>query len=69
MIVGIEPMREGELPFSYKVGVDGVTDIKYSCMNYGDHGVGQFDVYKGDEIYASMMHRATADVFYFTSED
>ena len=63
-ISGIEPMREGEYPLYYKVGVQGVTKIEYEHLNYGDHGIGQYLVYKGDHLHSTVMHRALSEIWY-----
>jgi len=64
-IVGIEPGREGEYPFYYLVGADGVTLIDYSVTNYGDHGIGEFLVYKGTKLFVKVTHRAVSQILYF----
>lgn len=67
-IGGIEPMREGEYPLFYKVGVDGVTRIEYHVENYGDHGIGMCLVYKGEHLEARVMVRALEQVVYENPE-
>lgn len=67
-IYGPEPMREGEYPTGYEVGrntpAGAVTEIKVRHDNFGDHGIGWFDVYAGEKLIASMNQRATAEVYY-----
>ena len=63
-IIGHEPNREGEYPFFYKVGLFGVTKIINTERYYGDHGIGQFDVYKGDDLFATVTHKAIAEIRY-----
>ena len=52
-IYGMEPMREGEYPSGFEVGKpfgggsDTVSEIKERHDNFGDHGIGWFDVYAG----------------------
>jgi len=68
LVCGHEPMREGEFPIVHAVGSDGVTRIEYSERLYGTYGVGEFHVYKGDKIFATMTHLAVAEIRYFPSE-
>jgi hypothetical protein len=63
-ICGHEPMRNGEYPVSYQVGQQGVTRISQSMANYGDHGIGEFHIHKGDKVIATMTHRAVAEIHY-----
>ena len=63
-ILGVEPMREREYPIYYKVGVDDVTKIEYHNQNYGDHGIGEYRVWKGTILHSTVMHRALAEVIY-----
>ena len=75
-ICGMEPSREGEYPCAYYVGSQFgnagiepcgiVTEIRYREDNYGDHGLGWYDVFIGEVRVASMQARAVADIFYFT---
>ena len=67
-ICGHEPCRDGEFPMVHAVGSAGVTKIEYSERNYGSYGVGEFHVYKGDDIFATMTHQAVAEIRYFPSE-
>jgi hypothetical protein len=63
-IYGLEPMREGEYPIYYKLGVNDVTKIEFEECVYGDHGIGQFHIYKGDKLVSTVMHRALAEIVY-----
>lgn len=63
-ISGREPLREGEWPVSYSVGVADVTRISFSERNYGTYGVGMYQVWKGDKLYAEMNHIDIADIRY-----
>lgn len=67
-IYGPEPMREGEYPAGYEVGfktaAGDVTAIRSRHENFGDHGIGWFDVFVGEKRFASMNHRAVAEVYY-----
>lgn len=75
-IFGHEPMREGEYPSTFIVGQkvfgpdlrDGatVTRIVRRDENFGDHGIGWFDVYADKTLIRSISHRATAEVHYET---
>jgi hypothetical protein len=68
-ICGMEPMREREFPVMFSVGVDGVTEIIDTTDNYGDHGIGWFEVHCGDRIKHRMQARAVAEVEYFGPSD
>lgn len=68
-IWGIEPRRDGEYPEAYQVGASGVTRIEYVEKNYGTYGIGEFHVYKGDELWVIMMHQAVSSVVFETSGD
>lgn len=64
-IHGLEPMREGEYPLYYKVGVDGVTSIvfdQYSPEPYCSRI--QYKVYKGDRHHSTVNDAALAEVVY-----
>lgn len=69
-IYGMEPMREGEYPSGFQIGSkiagrdEEVTEIKRRDDNFGDHGIGWFDVYAGESVAISMSLRATAEVVY-----
>lgn len=63
-ICGHEPMREGEYPTMFEVGKNGVTKIECMTEDYGDHGVGWFDVYFGERVMQRMQVRAVAEVRY-----
>ena len=71
-IYGAEPRRDGEYPSIYIVGQSdwrkgpSVTSIKYREDNFGDHGVGWFDVYAGEARLASMGARHVAEIIYET---
>ena len=64
LISGHEPMREGEYPIVFQVGVEGVTEIEKWMENFGDHGVGWYRVKKGDQLFVDMNARAVAEVHY-----
>lgn len=51
----------------FEVGKNDVTSIKYREDNYGDHGLGWFDVYFGDAVEQSIAARAVAEVRYFAT--
>lgn len=74
-IFGEEPRREGEYPQAYIVGqtLSRASDhvvkrITYRMENYGDHGLGWFDVVVQidgeDAVLASMSARSVAEVHY-----
>lgn len=65
-IYGTEPMREGEYPTSFLVGYGKppVEAITYREHNYGDHGLGWFDVTVEGQVVASMAARAVAEIRY-----
>jgi len=65
----IESIRGIADDVGYRVGLNGVTKIEFYERNYGDHGVGQFDVYKGSVLHSSVMHRALAEVVYSAPEE
>ena len=48
----------------YICGQQRVTRITYETVNYGDHGIGQYNVYKDDQLFATVMHRAIAEINY-----
>ena len=68
-IYGPEPMRENEYPISYTVGFDGVTRIDWEMQNYGDHGIGVYHVFKGDDLHATLVLRNLAEVQYFPNTE
>lgn len=63
-IYGMEPVEPGYEQNAFAVGHDGVTKIEFEARNYGDHGIGQFHVFKGDTLFATMMHRAVSEIRY-----
>ena len=76
-IWGHEPKREGEYPMAYVVGSpcgtlgqeETITSrIAYREMDYGDHGLGFFDVsveVDGEErLIVSVAARAVAEIHY-----
>lgn len=72
MIVGAEPLRAGENPRFYCVGQASgfntgnwpVKSITYRVDDYGDHGLGWYDVWSHDSLIASVAARAVAEVIY-----
>jgi len=71
-IWGQEPLREGEYPQHYIVGspvMSGdiiVTKIEFREDNYGDHGLGWFDIWAETGLIASMSARAVSEIHYFS---
>lgn len=64
-IYGHEPMREGETPEAYIVGHNSVARIEHEMHNYGDHGIGWYNVFREDgAMVASMQERAVASVIW-----
>lgn len=71
-IYGHEPLREKEYPFAYEVGKlvampvgNCVERIEFREDNYGDHGLGWFDVWLEDgNLLASVNVQAVAEVRY-----
>ena len=64
-IHGPEPYREGEYPVSFAVGHGGVTSITYRDDYHGDHSIGWFDVWAGENtIISSLGERHVAQVCY-----
>lgn len=70
-IYGAEPNREGEYPSTFAIGQHcgllypgSVTEIRYREQNFGDHGIGWFDVYGGDVRIASLNTRFVAEIHY-----
>jgi hypothetical protein len=68
-IFGFEPMRENEFPSAFIVGTpirgtEPVSKIEPRQDYRGDHAIGWFDVYVGDQLVASMNERAVAEVHY-----
>ena len=51
--------------YTYIVGVNGVTRIEQETINYGDHGISQFNIYKNvGQLDRTVMHRAVAEIRY-----
>ena len=69
LIIGEEPNRDREYPPQYCVGSDGVTRIEYHVIGYGDHGIGEFRVYRGDVHYATLMHRYVSEIRYLSTSE
>ena len=67
-ICGAEPHREGEYPWSYLVGCDGVTDIRVEGENLGTYGITWFVVLSGDTVVARMNALHVAHVGYLPPE-
>lgn len=67
-IVGMEPHREGEYPFQFEVGYDGVTRIDYELQNFGTYGLGLYHVWKYKTRICSLQQQAVAAVYYFVPE-
>lgn len=73
-IFGMEPLRDQESPAVHMVGqvssIAGyrhtVDRIEYREQNFGDHGIGWFDVYSGCVRIASMTARSLSEVQYQT---
>jgi len=66
-IHGVEPLREGEYPLYYKVGIDGVTSIvagSYSTEPYCSRIF--YQVYKGERLCSTVNDHAVAQVIYLT---
>lgn len=69
-LIGHEPGREGEYPSLFAIGTPmrqgqpPVDLITYREDNYGDHGLGWFDVSAGGQIIASVAARAVAEIHY-----
>lgn len=71
-IYGHEPHREGEYPVAHAVGAPlrgstagiVVDAIKYREDNYGDHGLGWYDIVANDQIALSISARAVAEIHY-----
>jgi hypothetical protein len=68
-VYGVEPRREDEYPMGYTVGYDGVTLIEWELQNYGQYGVGCYNVFKGDELHATVLHQALAEIQYFPKSE
>lgn len=69
-LFGHEPGREGEYPSAHRVGFPLIAGqppvdlITYREDNFGDHGLGWFDVHAGGRIVASVAARAVAEIHY-----
>lgn len=63
-VVGDEPKREGEYPILHKVGVNGVTALKYIEQYCGSYGIPQIEVYKGDECTSTVLVQSLSEIFY-----
>lgn len=68
-IWGAEPMREGESPDYFEVGrarnpFPTVTRIERRDEFFGDHSIGWFDIFSGENLAASMNVRHVATVLY-----
>lgn len=63
-VYGQEPMREGEYPDSYSIGVSGVTRIECREQNLGTYGILWFDVFIGDYVAASLNGIHISSVVY-----
>lgn len=48
----------------YKVGKQGVSKITFKERNYGDHGIGYFNVYINDKVHCSITHKESGKVTY-----
>lgn len=68
-ICGMEPLREGEFPSMFEVGKNGVTEITAETENYGNYGIGWFNIHFGEHILQRMQMRAVAEVRYFHPDD
>lgn len=80
-LIGHETGREGEVPMLYSVGIPipkngmvsltkpSVDRITYREDYYGDHALGWYDVYVGDQVAASVAARAVAEIQYKESTD
>lgn len=67
-IHGDEPKRENEYAWGFTVGYDGVTRIERREDYFGDHSILWFDVFKGDDLHASMGGRHVAVVLYVEAQ-
>lgn len=71
-VYGPEPNREGEYPTAFIVGQNCgamgetlvVERIDYREDNFGDHGLGWFDVFADGKRVASLSARHVAEVRY-----
>ncbi|KAB2666058.1 hypothetical protein F9K91_07970 [Brucella tritici] len=68
IIAGAEPHREGEYPWSYMVGCDGVTEIVEEDQNLGTYGITWFVVKSGDAVIAKMNALYVANITLFPVE-
>ena len=78
-IFGHEPMREGEYPTAFIVGQKAfgpdlpggatVTEIKRRDDNFGDHGIGWYEVYADGSLIRSMSARAVAEIHWEPPHD
>ena len=67
-ICGFNPKEDGALPTFFQVGANGVSKIEAETEDYGDHGLGWFNVYFGDELLQRMAARAVAEIRYFPAD-
>lgn len=63
-ICGTEPRRDGEYPWAYMVGSDGVTEIDEVTENLGSYGITWFIVRAGENTLAKMNALHVAHVGY-----
>ncbi len=69
-IYGHEPLRADEYPASYMIGGrigsggEVVERIEFREDNFGDHGLGWYDVFANGRRVLSMQSRAVAEVHY-----
>jgi hypothetical protein len=69
-IAGHEPVRGGEYPIFHRAGQPvapgdvEIEQITYRHANYGDHGLGWFDVWAGGMVIKSVAARAVAEIKY-----
>lgn len=68
LINGAEPHREGEYPWAYLVGSDGVTEIVEDQENLGTYGITWFVVKSGDAVIAKMNALHVAHVSFMPTE-
>lgn len=54
----------GDDPLCWWVGKEGVTAIKHRQENFGTYGVDFFDVYRGDNVIASITLMSVATILY-----
>lgn len=68
-ICGAEPHRDGEYPWAYVIGSDGVTAIHTRRENFGTYAILWFLVMCGDQEIASMNALHVAHVGYEPIKD